>query len=384
MRTIGVILILTLLVNSGFTQSFPTDSLYLGQTVPSDIPKIFKLQVSSEHFAAERITISHDNREIYFSEINSYYPTTSAATYYYRFTGDKWMGPILLFEDYCAPALSVNGDSMYLENDNFETFISVKNGRKWSVPKRILTKIDSAHYMQATKCGNYYISSKPANSIGLGDWCKLDFTSSDTIATGLGVPLNTAWDNLDFFVSSDESFMILTSPWGLSISYPKNDGGWTNPRNLGTKINFGLGMWGPFVTTDNKCLFYTSGTKQDYSDVNVYWVRVDGLIDSLKHTNSPPYLKIKLKNQSAITGELLSIKIPDNSFFDEDGETSFIYSATLLDGSPLPSWLDFDLQTKTFSGTPTEAGIVKIALQATDAANDSGLAVFKITITDQP
>jgi hypothetical protein len=384
MKTIGFTFLFLLLVTAGFAQLIPQDSLFLGQTAPGDVPAIFKLQTSPEHFAAERIAISNDSKEIYYSEIKSYYPINSARIKSYRFTGGKWTGPFVLFEDYCSPALSVTGDTMYFENGTAEAYFSIKKDSKWSVPNRILSKVEPAHYIQVSNKGNYYISSKPENTVGLSDWCKLNSTGSDTIAVGLGTPLNTAWNNLDFFVSRDESFMIVTTPFGLSISYPKTDGSWTNPRNLGARINFGLGMWGPYVTPDRKYLFYTTGTKQDYSDVNVYWLRIDGLIDSLKHTNIPPYFKNKIKSQSAFVGDRYSFTIPDDTFYDEDGDTAFIYSATLLDGNPLPSWLNFDVPAKTFSGTPAETGELKILVTATDTGNDSGIGAFKLTITTKP
>lgn len=380
MKTIYNTFFFLLLVNVGFAQTIPNDSLYLGQIPPGNIPEVFKLQVSPEHFAAERITISNDGKEIFYSEIKSYYPINSARIKNYRFTGGKWTGPFVLFEDFCSPSLSVIGDTMYFENDTAEAYFSVKMNLKWSAPKRILPKLDRAHYMQVTNKGNQYISSKPVETIGISDWCKLKFTSVDTTVVGLGVPLNTAWDNLDFFVSRDESYMIVTTPFGLSISYPKNDGNWTNPRNLGAKINFGLGMWGPYVTPDNKYLFYTTGTKPDYSDVNVYWIRVDGLIDSLKNTNIPPYAKNKIKSPTVIIGQLYKFTIPEDTFFDEDGNNSFTYTATQLNGNPLPAWLNFNALTKTFSGTPTEATELRILVTATDAASDSGIAVFKLVI----
>jgi hypothetical protein len=377
-------LALPLFVTIASSQPIPADRMYLGQTPPGNIPKIFSLSVSTGTFATERITISNDNKEIYYSEIKSYYPITAAKTKYYSYAAGKWTGPFLLFEDYCAPAFSVGGDAMYVEDSHFKTFLSVKKGQTWSAPKRYLTKIDSAHYLQATNKGNFYLSSRPKNTVGIGDWCKLSVTGSDTTAVGLGMPLNTAWDNLDFFVARDETFMILTTVAGLSISYPKKEGGWTNPRNMGTKINFGLAMWGPYVTTDNKYLFYTTGTKPDYSDVNVYWVRVDGLIDSLKHTNVPPYMKNKIKSQSGIVGQPFSFTIPDNAFFDEDGETTFTYSFSLNNGNPLPSWLVFDASTNTFYGTPTEAGDLRIIVTATDKGKGSGLGAFKLSVSNKP
>jgi hypothetical protein len=384
MKTIHLTIFFSLLVTVCFAQNILNDSLYLGQITPVDIPKVFKLKASPEHFTAERIAVSNDGREIFYSEIKSYYPIRSARIKSYRYTGSKWTGPIVLFENYCSPAISLTGDTLFFENEKSETYFSIHKESKWSIPKRILSKLETAHYMQVTNKGNFYISSKPENTVGLADWCKLKFTDADSVAVGLGMPLNKAWNNLDFFVSRNESFMIVTTPFGLSISYPKTDGNWTNPRNLGTRINFGLGMWGPYVSQDNKYLFYTTGTKQDYSDVNVYWVRIDGLIDSLKHTNLPPYLKNKLKNQSTLVGDKFSFTVPDDTFYDEDGDLAFQYSATLIDGNALPSWLSFDALTKTFSGTPTSAGDLGIILTATDTGKASGIGVFKLSITTKP
>lgn len=283
LRSILISIVFSFLANTGFTQSIPTGSLYLGQTPPGNTPKIFPLSVNKGFFAAERIAISDDGRDIYYSEIKGYYPNTGESIKRYTYTDGKWTGPIPLFDGYAAPALSVTGDTMYVET-NFETYISLKDSSGWTKPKRILTELDSAHYYQVTGNRNYYISSKSGKGAGLSDWCKVIIKGADTSALSLGRPLNTGGENLDFFVSRDESFMIVTSPRGLGISYNKKDGSWTNPSNLGPKINFGLGMWGPYVSDDNKYLFYTTGTKQDYSDVGVFWVRIDGMIDNIKQT----------------------------------------------------------------------------------------------------
>ena len=276
---------LELLQANGLAQSVPTESLYMGQTPPGNKPKIFPLSVNQGFFAAERIAISNDGRDIYYSEIKGYYPIRGENIKRYSFSDGKWSGPIDLFEGY-APALSIIGDTMYFERKDVEkkseTYMSVKRGSGWGNPKRILTGLDKAHYYQATRNGNHYISSIAGNGAGLNDWCKVIISGADTVASSLGRPLNTGGENLDFFVSRDESYMIVTNRPALAISYRKEDGTWTNPGNFGPEINFGLGSWGPWVTPDNKYLFYTTGTKPDYSDVYVYWVRIDGVIDSMK------------------------------------------------------------------------------------------------------
>jgi hypothetical protein len=294
MKTILMSVVFSFLANTGFTQSIAAESLYLRQTPPGNTPKALPLFVNQGFFAAERIAISNDGRDIYYSEIKGYYPIRGENIKRYSFSDGKWTGPIDLFEGY-GPALSITGDTMYFERKDVEkkseTFISVKSGSGWGNPKRILTELDKAHYYQVTLNGNHYISSIAGNGAGLNDWCRVIITGADTTASSLGRPLNTGGENLDFFVSKDESFMIVTNRPRLGISYRKDDGSWTNPRNFGPKIDFGLGSWGPWVTPDNKYLFYSTGTKPDYSDVYVYWVRIDGVIDSLKHTNLSPYIK---------------------------------------------------------------------------------------------
>jgi len=281
LKSIIIATLLSIQANTIISQSIPTEKLYLGQIPPGNTPKVFPLSVKHGFFAAERIAISNDGNEIFYSEIKGDYPNTGESIKKYSYTDGKWAGPFTLFTDYAAPALSLTGDTMYLEA-NFETYTSHKNGSGWTVPKRILINLDSAHYYQATGKGKYYISSKSGTEAGLSDWCSIKIKGSDTIALSLGRPLNTSGENLDFFVSRDESFMIVTNHPGLAISYRNPDGSWTNPINFGPEINFGLGSWGPWVTPENKYLFYTTGTKQDYSDVNIYWIRIDGIIDSIK------------------------------------------------------------------------------------------------------
>ncbi|MCK9212237.1 MAG: putative Ig domain-containing protein, partial [Ignavibacteriaceae bacterium] len=392
MRLLLVISMMVVSSISLYAQAIPPDSMYLGQTPPGDTPQIFNLPVNTGSFAAERIAISKDNKEIYFSEVRSYYPAAGDTIKYYSYSSSKWSGPFNLFPGYLAPALSISGDTMYFQNANilnnsavYETFISVKNGLNWSNPQRILSNLNSAHYLQVINNGNYYISSISAPTVGANDWCNLFINGTDTTAVSLGQPLNSGGDNLDFFISKDETFIILAKG-GLHISYRKNDGSWTNPKSLGSKINFGLSMWGPYVSSDNKYLFYSTGTKADYSDTYVHWVRIDGLIDSLKHTNFTPYLKNPIKNQIDTVGHSFNFAFPDSTFFDDDANSTLTFTAKLSNGGPWPSWLNFNSGTGTFSGIPTQAKVfpMMVTVIAKDTANASASATFGITIVADP
>ncbi len=358
----------------------PASSLYLGQAPPGDAPKVFPLEVTAGSFAAERIAISGDGTTIYYQELDGYTaldgkPHTER-TKSYRFADGRWHGPTTLFEGFVAPAFSPSEDTLFIQRIGGQSYYSVRNDTGWGTPLRWASKLRFDHYLQVTTAGRYYASSTPANSLGGLDRSRILVTARDTTATSLGLPVNTAATDYDFFVARDESFMIIARHGTLAVSFPRQDGGWTNPKSLGGRINFGLGAWGPYVTNDNRYLFYTTGTKPDYSDTHIYWVRIAGVIDSLRQTNYTPYLRSRIPPQTLSVAQEFRYVVPDTAFIDDEGGP-LTYSATLADGRALPSWLTFDAATHTFAGTPPTPGVIRIRVTATDAARASASADFE-------
>ena len=62
---------------------------------------------------------------------------------------------------------------------------------------------------------------------------------------------------------------------------------------------------------------------------------------------------------------------------------NWTYSATLADGTPLPSWITFSPATRTFSGTPPQDqnGSIAIAVYAREGTRLVGSDTFTLTIT---
>ncbi len=384
MKTIHITFFFFLLVNAGFAQPIPVDSLYLGQTPPGIVRKIFNLAADPGYYAVEKIAISPDGTEIYYEETNSSW--TSYKFKYYKYFNNNWNGPVDLFNGFYCLSLSPDGNFMYFENNNYnDCWISHKQGTAWDPPVRFLENFN-VHSLNVTNPGNYYLSSNPAGGLGQRDICKLNLENSDTSLVGLGLPVNSGANEGDFFISNDESFMIFMSnrPGGygsadLYISYSKPDDSWTNPKNLGPFVNTSSDDFGPYVTTDNIYLFYESGYT---SPSSIYWVRVDQLIDSLMYTNFFPYVKNPIPDQTAIEGELFTFTIPDSTFIDDDGNNSLTYTAKLTDGNPLPSWLAFDTIAGTFTGTPVNVETFNIRVTATDTAGEAASTIFKITVNN--
>ncbi len=379
-KTMQFLLAVTLLIistSSSNAQSIPKDSLYLGQTPPGFTPKVFQLPISSGLYAAERIAISSDGTEIYYTELNGY-PISVSRIKSFHYKNARWNGPFVEMSNYIAPALSMDGKRLFYENGSNTTFSSTRSGTKWSASAIFLNTSKMMHYLHVTKSGNYYLTSNPLLS-NTGDIAKLLINSVDTTIITLGNPINLASNGFDFFISPDESYIIRVikskGTGDLFISYHKADGGWTNPKTLGTQVNHPQGWeWGPYVTNDNKYLFFT----RQLNSLDIYWVRVDNLIDSLKHTNFIPYLKNKISNQSATVGNSFHFVIPENTFIDDDANNTLTFTAALSDGSPFPSWLSFDSNSQTFSGTPHEVGLLKIKVTVTDNEKTMASCEFEI------
>lgn len=97
--------------------------------------------------------------------------------------------------------------------------------------------------------------------------------------------------------------------------------------------------------------------------------------------NQAPVLTTPLTDQGAIRGAELVYTVPLNAFSDPDAGDTLTYSATLADGSPLPSWLVFDEQTRRFSGMPDTLGAVSVRVSASDWSGAQVSDVFDIVVT---
>jgi Putative Ig domain len=186
-------------------------------------------------------------------------------------------------------------------------------------------------------------------------------------------------------VAPDESYIVISAKehpdyeCEIYISYHKKNGTWTNPKSLGPEINNGPAhRWGEYVTPDNKYLFYSYG--HGPGDCAIYWVQFDKLLENLKYTNYEPYVKDSINNQEVSVGQSYAFTIPSNTFFDDDGDSTLVYSAALADGNALPAWLHFDAKEKKFRGITNERGIYKIEVIGTDTSNAKAECVFSIRV----
>ena len=91
-----------------------------------------------------------------------------------------------------------------------------------------------------------------------------------------------------------------------------------------------------------------------------------------------PVLSVQTANQTETIGKAFTFSVASNTFSDPNG-SALTYAATQSNGTVLPSWLQFNAATDTFSGTPTVAGTTSVTVKATDAYGLSASETFSFT-----
>ncbi|ARP40156.1 VCBS domain-containing protein [Vibrio syngnathi] len=106
----------------------------------------------------------------------------------------------------------------------------------------------------------------------------------------------------------------------------------------------------------------------------------------IKGTNDAPVIHHidDINQHDSSDGTSIHVVLPTNAFTDVDHSDTLSLSATLGDGSALPSWLKFDAATGTLSGkAPHSAdGDFDIKVTATDLAGAQASHDFHLTVTD--
>ncbi len=137
---------------------------------------------------------------------------------------------------------------------------------------------------------------------------------------------------------------------------------------------------------DNNILDGDEG-QDSYQDIR-YIQFADARIDLGAETNRPPVRGTALVNQTATSGTPFSYTIPASAFSDPDTGTTLSYSATLVGGAPLPSFMTFNAATRSFtiaSIPASEIGrsfdIRVIARDGTNPRDGQVSSPFKLTIS---
>jgi VCBS repeat-containing protein len=101
---------------------------------------------------------------------------------------------------------------------------------------------------------------------------------------------------------------------------------------------------------------------------------------SITGTNDAPVVAIPLIDQSVKQSTSFNLVLPTHAFTDVDRGDKLSYTATLADGSALPSWVTFNAATQTFSGTSGDPTRLHVKVTATDLVGATASSAFTLDI----
>ncbi|UCH13931.1 MAG: VCBS repeat-containing protein [Bacteroidales bacterium] len=195
-----------------------------------------------------------------------------------------------------------------------------------------------------------------------------------------GIDLGSSTDPYFCDLDYDEDFdAIIGSYAGTNdVNYFLNAGNAENPT-----FNEMTGSQNPFSTIS---LQYPAPFLVDIdndSDLDLFVGERFGTVKYYEH-NYPPVVANEIPTQNPLVNQPFNFTIPENTFYDHDAGDMLTYSSTLSDGNPLPGWLNFNPNTREYSGTATIAGTLNIKVNVIDMASHTASEIFDLVVTENP
>jgi hypothetical protein len=252
---------------------------YLGQKPAGMTPEIFApgiISTCSQHSSAY---FTRDGKEVYFSRM---IPLPSVIMSMREKDG-RWTPPRVVCEG-LTPGLAPDGKTIFFSTWMLWRLFKTPEG--WTEPELLPDHINFQKRQDtpyAAADGTLYFCSMfgKANGIYRARLRNGEYAKPERIEYGI----SDDSPNFSPYVAPDESYMIFSSirpGYGISdlyISFHDEDGSWTDPKNMGPRINTAAKESFPFVSFDGKYLFFMSNRVSELNRTpipdgpgNVYWV----------------------------------------------------------------------------------------------------------------
>ncbi|MBF0562135.1 MAG: DUF2163 domain-containing protein [Alphaproteobacteria bacterium] len=230
--------------------------------------------------------------------------------------------------------------------------------------------------------------------------------ATGTTPTAIAASADLAVDNVDVTVVLDDVVITEADLWsGVydNASVQMLLVNWASPADGSLVLSNGhigqIRMGGPSATAEVRGLvqafatnigdFFSAGCRATLGDVHcridLSGLTVAGTVGRITSqrifslSGTGPVLEPTLPNRTVVAGRSFTHKIAATAFFDPAGNL-LMFTASLGDGTALPSWLAFNATTLTFSGTPP-GGVPSLTFSVT--ASDGAASVsgaFSLTI----
>ncbi|WP_292778201.1 Calx-beta domain-containing protein [Nostoc sp. NMS9] len=265
---------------------------------------------------------------------------------------------------------------------SYDIFVSTDGGE--FVPWQVNTTATSAIY-NGERGRNYTFYSVATDNLGQREVVP---TQPDTVTTTTTLAVNNAPTVQQAIIDQ-----IATEDTNFTFTIPDNtfsdvDAGDILTYSATLENGNPLPSWLSFDPVTRT--FKGGATNSEVGSVNITVSAIDtsdatvtdDFTLAVNNTNDAPTLDNAIADQIAKEDTAFSFTFDANTFNDIDLGDGLSYSATLKDGSNLPSWLKFNPVTRTFSGTPANANVgnLTIEVRATDNDGVSATDTFLLAV----
>ncbi|WP_427159850.1 VCBS domain-containing protein [Aliinostoc sp. HNIBRCY26] len=243
---------------------------------------------------------------------------------------------------------------------------------------------------------NYFVDNSAVQFLGAGvtktetfTVQSFDGTAQDIVVTITGVnDAATITGTATAAVTEDATTPNLTATGSLVVNdvdtgENKFNTTVTGINNLGSLSITETGTWNYTIANSAVQSLGAGVTKTETFTVK----SVDGtasqdIVVTINGVNDVPTLAQAIADQTVTANQSFNFVIPVDTFADVDAGDILTYSATLDNDAALPSWLQFNPNTRTFSGTPTinDTGIFNIKITASDSQGATVTDILALTV----
>lgn len=253
---------------------------YLDQTPPGHVPELFAPGIISDGFNNRDMAMMPDGSEFYYA-VNMRNFDLSTIFAIYR-TAEGWDGPRVapFAKDqgfkYLEPVISPDGSKFFFVmsqrdgKNNNDIWVMDREAGGWGKPVKLDDTINtgvSETFPSITSDGTIYFSRVSDDPGVEYIYRSRQVDGKYSEAERLPDNVNCGKTQFNAFVAPDESYLIV-SVYGREdsvgsidyyIVYRNQDDEWSEPINLGDKINTaGAQEYSPFVSRDGKYFFFMS------------------------------------------------------------------------------------------------------------------------------
>jgi len=253
---------------------------YLGQLTPGSTPEVFAPGLISRGYHELGIAISPDGNDLLYVTANNKYP--QYVIIHVRGVGGTWSPPeVASFSGYYSdyrPYFAPDGNKLFfssvrplpgdtIENSSHDIWVTERTGETWSDPIHLGPSLNTANpeiNPAVASDGTIYFQTRYEDERGFDIYSAEVENGAYMTPRRLPEDINTIHNEGGPCIAPDESYLIFHSnrPNGIGgsdlyISFRKDDGTWTPSLNLGTSVNSPESETIPFLSHDEKYLFFT-------------------------------------------------------------------------------------------------------------------------------